>query len=189
MDPKLKFKDTEGRYIAVELSMYGPKVLLINIYAPNGSKEKFFLDLLKKMQEETYEYVMLVGDFNGIIDKILDKQTHWKKQSTRGHLPQIFFELADQEKLHDIWREKYPNVKDFTYFSNRHKVFTRIDMMWATANILAKTKKMEIIPKIKSDHNPLLWTGVKERKSFRWRLNENLLLNEEYVTQIKARTE
>lgn len=42
LNPKLKFKDTEGRYVAVEVTMYGMKILVINIYAPNGSKEKCF---------------------------------------------------------------------------------------------------------------------------------------------------
>lgn len=64
-------------------------------------------------------------------------------------------------------------MKDFTFYSKRDIVFTRIDMMWASAKLLVKTKKMEIILKIKSDHNPLIWTGQAEVKCFRWRLNEN----------------
>lgn len=39
--------------------------------------------------------------------------------------------------------------------------------MWATSKILAKTEKMEIIPKIKSDHNSLIWTRWTEVKQFR----------------------
>lgn len=163
-------------------------MLIVNVYAPNGSKENFFLDLQKKLQEEAYEHIMVMGDFNGIVDKNMDKQTQSKCQKTRGRLPQIFFELVDQEKLLDVWRGENPTMKDFTFFSNRHKVFTRIDMIWTTANIVAKTKKVEIIPKIKSDHNPIIWTGLKERKDFRWRINEDLFLNKEYVTYIKEKT-
>lgn len=42
LEPKLKFKDEEGRIIAVEVKLYGEKTLIVNIYAPNGSKEIFF---------------------------------------------------------------------------------------------------------------------------------------------------
>lgn len=64
----------------------------------------------------------------------------------------------------------------------------RIDMIWTTSNIFGLTKKIDIIPRIKSDHNPIIWTGWREKKQFRWKLNEDLLLDEEYVKQIKDNT-
>lgn len=60
----MNFKDDEGRIIAVEIKLYGEKTLIVNLYAPNGSKEKFFTDLRQKLQEQ----IILTGDFNGVID-------------------------------------------------------------------------------------------------------------------------
>lgn len=61
-------------------------------------------------------------------------------------------------------------------------------MIWATSNISGVTKKTEIIPKIKSDHNPIIWTGWTKKKQSRWRLNEDLLLEEDYIKQIRENT-
>lgn len=38
------------------------------------------------------------------------------------------------------------------------------------------------------DHNPIIWSGWTEKKHYRWRLNEDLLLEEEYVEQIRNST-
>lgn len=43
LEPKLKFRDEEGRLIGVEAKINGEKTLIINLYAPNGPKEIFFL--------------------------------------------------------------------------------------------------------------------------------------------------
>lgn len=75
LDLKLIFKDKEGQYVAVEITLYGKKTLLLNIYTPNGSKEKFFINLLKRLQDEAYEDLILVGDFNGVVDPKWDKQS------------------------------------------------------------------------------------------------------------------
>lgn len=61
-------------------------------------------------------------------------------------------------------------------------------MIWATSNLLGLTKKIEIIPRIKSDYNPMIWTGWTEKKYNRWRLNEDILLEEEYIQQIRNST-
>lgn len=61
-------------------------------------------------------------------------------------------------------------------------------MIWLTPNLMAKTKKIEIIPRIKSDHNPVLWSGENGRKSYRWRLNEDLFFNEKLIDSIRQKT-
>lgn len=89
-----------------------------------------------------YEQIIITGDFNGLVDVNRDKQaqkkTGWK---LKGKLPQILHDMIEQEKLYDIWQNKNPTSKDYTFFSNRHATFSRIDMIWATSKILALTKK------------------------------------------------
>lgn len=60
-----------------------------------------------------------------------------------------------------MWHCKNPTIKDYTFYSNRHAIFSRIDMLWASAKLIGLTKNIEIISKIKSDHNPLIWTSKK----------------------------
>lgn len=73
LKPSLKFKDNEGRMIAIEITSAGKKILIVNIYAPNGPKGKFFEDLQNKLSENLHEQVIVAGDFNGVINENLDK--------------------------------------------------------------------------------------------------------------------
>lgn len=94
------------------------------------------------------------------------------RSKLKGKLPQTFHYLIKQENLTDTWQHKNPTVKDYTFHSHRHMTFSRIDMLWESSKIIGLTKKIEIVPKVKSDHNPLIWIGKKGKKQFRWRLNE-----------------
>lgn len=95
-----------------------------------------------------------------------------------GKLPKSFFELVKQEDMKDIWRMCNREVKDFTSFSARHNSFSRIGMDWETKEFGLWTKKVEIMPKIASDHNPLMWCGGGGLKKYYWRLNKDLLMHQ-----------
>lgn len=114
LEPKMRFKDEEGRLVAVEVKLYGQKTSIVNAYAPNGSKEIFFMDLKKRLEEENYEHLILLGDFNGVIDLKMDKLSPKKNKSKmKGKLPQVFYDLTKQENISDIWRDKNPGVERF----------------------------------------------------------------------------
>lgn len=92
-----------------------------------------------------------------------------------GKLPNIFFEMVQQEQLEDIWRKLNKNVKDFTYYSASKKSSSRLDMIWISKRLTIHTKKIEILPKVMSDHNPIIWINKCMKKKLYWRLNEDLL--------------
>lgn len=125
LEPKLKFKDEEGRLVAVEAKLYEEKVLIVNIYASNEHKEFFFMELRHKLQEETYNQIILTGVFNGVIDLKKDKQVQkGTRRKIRGKLPQVFHEIAKQEELTDVWRYKNPTSRDYTFYYDRHATFS-----------------------------------------------------------------
>lgn len=170
LKPKIVFQDSEGRMLAVEIFDQNKKKLLVRIYVPNGAKEKFFLNLKQKLNAETYNQIIIMGDFNGVTEPLLDKTSHKKGEK----LPKIFFEMAQQENLVDSWRVLNTQVKDYTYFSSSKKSWTRIDMVWATTSLIPLIKKVDILPKILSDHN-LIICILRRREEYKWRLNEDLL--------------
>lgn len=124
-----------------------------------------------------------------MIDVKQDKQVQkGTKKKLKGKLPQVFHDLIQQEDLTDVWRYKNPTSRDYTFYSNRHSTFSRLDMIWVSVKLLSLTKSIEIIPKIKSDHNPVIWTGKKEKKQFHWRINEEIFHHKEYINQIRLET-
>lgn len=89
-----------------------------------------------------YKQLILTGDFNGVVDLNKDKQMQNKnRRKQKGKLSLIFHELTKLENLCDIWHNKNPMAKDYTFYSNRHATFSRIDMMWATSRLFGLTKK------------------------------------------------
>ena len=80
---------------------------------------------------------------------------------------------------------------NFTFFSSAHGTFSRIDHILGHKSSLGKLKKkkIEIIPSILSDHNPVS-LGLNYRrkliKNFNiWRLNNKLLNNQQITEEIK----
>ena len=84
--------------------------------------------------------------------------------------------------LIDIFRAFHPQTADYTYFSNVHGMFSRIDHMLGHKTSLNKFKKMEFLSSIFSDHNAMK-LEIKHKNSEKhttWKL-DNMLLNNEWV--------
>ena len=89
----------------------------------------------------------------------------------------------DDMDLIDIYRAFHPKEAKYTFFSNAHGTFSKIDHMIGHKISLNKFKKIEIISSIFSDNKGLkLETNLKEKTpkhSKTWRLN-SMLLNSEW---------
>ena len=78
---------------------------------------------------------------------------------------------------------------NFTFFSNAHGTFSRIDHILGHKSSLGKFKKNEIIPSIFSDHNALRLDLNYRRKTIKnsnkWSLNNTFLNNQQITEEIK----
>ena len=87
----------------------------------------------------------------------------------------------DDMDLIDIYRAFHPEEAKYTFFSNAHGIFSKIDHMIGHKTSLNKFKKIEIISSIFLGHKGLkLETNHKEKNqkySISWRLNTMLLNN------------
>ena len=68
---------------------------------------------------------------------------------------QALSDTIDQVDLIDIYRTFHPKTADYTFFSNAHGTFSRIDHILGHKSSLVKFKKIEIISSIFSDHNAM----------------------------------
>src|SRR5574337_1961897 len=78
---------------------------------------------------------------------------------------------------------------NFTFFSNAHGTFSRIDHILGHKSSLGKFKKIEIVPSIFSDHNAVRLDLNYRRKTIKncniWRQNNTLLNNQQITEEIK----
>uniref|UniRef100_R4GAV9 Reverse transcriptase domain-containing protein n=1 Tax=Anolis carolinensis TaxID=28377 RepID=R4GAV9_ANOCA len=177
---KQAFKDEDGRFVGVILEIKNQKILFCNIYCPNGPKMNFMKDLKNNIEKQEFDELIVVGDFNAVVDIDKDKsrKTNIQKQdkgTNSSLLPKKFLKYFETLNLIDIWRHHNEDEKDYTFYSGRHEVWSRIDMIWMTRTLTTRTKKIKIHPRTHSDHCALECTLQGTKNNFRWRLNENLL--------------
>ena len=114
----------------------------------------------------------------------MDRSTKQKINKER----QTLNDTLDQLDLIDIYRTFHPKTMNFTFFSNAHGTFSRIDHILGHKSNLDKFKKIEIIPSIFSDHNELRLDLNFRRKTIKnsniWRLNNTLLNNHQITEEI-----
>lgn len=187
LSPVQIFSDSNGRYIAIEVLFNRRKTLLIGIYAPNYGKDAFLKELKGKIKTLNYKQTILLGDFNGVLDPQWDKSSR-TKNDFGGKLPRSFFDILKKENLTDVWRTFNRTSKEFTFFSNRHKSYSRIDLILTSDILTTLTKKVEILSKILADHNPIIWVGKQLNYKYQWRINEQLLSKEENLERLKEET-
>ena len=88
--------------------------------------------------------------------------------------------------LIDIFRTFHPNAEEYTFFSNAHGTFSRIEQILGHKSSLSKFKKIEIVSSIFSDHNAMRLDINYKKKTVRnsntWRLS-NTFLNNQQVTE------
>lgn len=81
--------------------------------------------------------------------------------------------------------QETPITKDFTFFSNRHQSWSRIDACWTSTDITKELEEIEIKHSTREDHNPIYLIIGTQNKNFQWRLNITHLTNEDFVKQLK----
>uniref|UniRef100_A0AAQ5X5J7 Endonuclease/exonuclease/phosphatase domain-containing protein n=1 Tax=Amphiprion ocellaris TaxID=80972 RepID=A0AAQ5X5J7_AMPOC len=70
-----QYSDKDGRWVAIDVDLFGVRYSLINIYAPNTDSPEFFIDICNIAKQMGNLYVIIGGDFNQIRDPTLDKSS------------------------------------------------------------------------------------------------------------------
>ena len=68
---------------------------------------------------------------------------------------QVLNDTLDEMDLTDIFRTLHPNAEEYTFFSNAHGTFSRIDHILGHKSNVSKFKNIEITSNIFSDHNTM----------------------------------
>ena len=102
---------------------------------------------------------------------------------------QVLNNTLDEMDLIDIFRTFHLNTEEYTFFSNAHGTFSRIDHILGHKSNLSKFNKIGIISSIFSNHNAMRLEINYKKKAVRntntWRLNNTLLNNQQVPEEIK----
>ena len=178
-------KDDEGRYLILYVTIEGHKWLLGNVYAPNEDSPQFFTNFFADVERFNPEFMIIGGDLNLGLDTKVDRSGLSRNNDKAA---KIINETLDKIDLVDVWREHFPDKNGFTWRKLRPKpVFSRLDYLLISSNLLQFSADVEILPGFRTDHSMVqlkLNFCPEKRGPGYWKLNCSLLKDSNYVNSI-----
>ncbi len=161
--------DNEGRVLKLDFGSF----ILVNVYIPSGSSGEHRHDFKMKFLPDFEEYIeiikkenqniIVVGDYN-IVHKELDIHNPNRKDNPSGYRPdeRLWLDKWFQNGFNDAFRIKYPDKKQFSWWSYRAGAFKknlgwRIDYISVSDSL--KDKILDVTfytDNMFSDHCPII---------------------------------
>lgn len=171
--------DIDGRVIAVKMKFNDIVYQFVNIYAPNGLKERkqFINDLYQWIEGD---HIVLGGDFNFVEDLTIDKEGGSMNFGDCGK-----DEMNDVKRLYklvDPFRKMYPQTKEFTWCNAVTKC--RLDRFYVSKEIWQCIKlNVRHVASLRSDHGMVMLDieGIRDvvlRGEGYWKCNKEVLEDE-----------
>ncbi len=177
--------DEEGRFVFICCKIHNTRLSLVSVYGPNETDSAFFTNVSKTLLEQIDCHLVVGGDFNAVVNPALDKS---QSDTTANPSSKLLNKFITELNLIDLWRIQNTKSKDFTFFSNRHKTFSRIDYIFFSPSLISSNSSISILPILLSDHSVVLCnislSDIKA-KSPRWRFSISLLSNQTLITSLK----
>lgn len=173
--------DPLGRYIIVTGCIVNTPVILANLYAPNWDNDTFFSELLYSLPNLDSHFLILGGDFNCCLDPVLDRSS--ANPSMRSKSARVINSFLEDYAISDLWRSLNPTARTYSFFSQVHQTFSRIDYFLVDNRLLSLTEACLYNAIVISDHSPLTATFrfAHNTPRPRWRLSPIALSQEEFV--------
>ena len=182
------YADKDGRWVILDAALYGQKMTVVNIYAPNSPQPDFFHNICNLIRNIGNTDIVIGGDFNQVRDVFLDKSS--KPRLVHDPTCAALDVMSEELALVDIWRVLHPQERDYTFYSHPHSTYSRIDYFLISRSLVGQTIGSSIGNIVVTDHAPIeLLLSSKDTvpSSPRWRLNNSLLHNENYCEYIRLK--
>jgi len=174
-----------GRMQRVDVALNGLNFSLFNVYAPNIGTERtlFFGKLHTALSSVPQDrFIVLAGDFNCTLDHTVDRN-HEEPHSPSAD---VFRNLIVYYDLVDVWREAFPDVKQYTWIKvslNRVSA-ARLDRIYVQRTVCDKFFNSCITPTPFSDHHYMSVNVTSAQSTFKcpyWRFSNKLLQDHNFV--------
>uniref|UniRef100_A0A9J8AIQ2 Reverse transcriptase domain-containing protein n=1 Tax=Cyprinus carpio carpio TaxID=630221 RepID=A0A9J8AIQ2_CYPCA len=176
--------DPNGRYVLVTGIIASQHFTFLNLYAPNYDDPAFFRKVFNLLPSQTDTHFIVGGDFNCILDPVLDKFPVRSDSSLNS--TSVIKYLSESLDIVDIWRVQHPADKEYSFFSNVHKSYSRIDFFFIDSKLLSNVSSSKYHNILISDHSAVTvsldfgWA----KPSYNWRFNTCLLSDEKFSQHI-----
>ena len=178
--------DNVGRWISLVLYEEEININITTIYAPNSDCPSFFEEIINKIHN-TCEKVILVGDYNTVLNSQLDR----KNQAVINHKSSLRInQLMEEYHLTDVWRAQNPDSRRYSWYRGT-KIdeiqASRLDYALISNGLVDMTHNTFYLKGVLTDHSAF-FIGVElkfvERGPSYWKMNTSMLADAESVAKI-----
>lgn len=141
--------DPNGRFILVTGYINSFHVTLLNVYGPNFDDPAFFRKIFSSLPDLSDTHLIVGGDFNCVLDSRLDRSAQSNHSYTSS---MVLNDLMSSMNLVDIWRLGHPTDRDYSFFSQMHKSFSRIDYFLIDSKLISNVIASKYHNILISDH-------------------------------------
>ena len=131
---------------------------IINIYAPNRGAARYTSQLLTTIKRHIDKNTLIVGDLNTPLSAIDRSPKQEISKETRA-----LNAILDELDLIDIYRTLHPRTKEYSFYSNAHGTFSRIDHVLGHKTSLNRHQKTEIIRHILRPQRSENWNSTTRK--------------------------
>ena len=175
-----------GRFIVIDLQILDSILTLVCIYGPNRDDPSFFSTLNDTLNVFHCERIVWAGDFNFVFNLDLDKVGG--NLRTNFNARDFCISIMQSYDLVDIWRERNPTSKLFSWSSNiTPGIHCRLDFFLISRTMVTNVTESGFQSGIQSDHRFITLSvqlhTVKRGPGF-WKFNNSLLLDNAFVNGI-----
>lgn len=113
--------DKEGRVVLVRGTLDSKEVTLLNVYRPPGQDKTLINRIFDLIATEVSGVLICGGDWNVQLHPTLDSTNPTKRVSSESlYIKKMIKEIG----IIDVWRDLNPRVKQFTFYSDPHAVYS-----------------------------------------------------------------
>ena len=179
----------EGNYSIAEIHLPNKISLVIgSIDGPNSDTPEFYTELENTINLFENPSIIIGGDWNSTRDFNKDNLNYARINNPK--LTEAISHMCTHFNLVDTWRIKNPTKKQYTWLQGLSNKQSRLDYFLITEELLSAISEDKIGTKYRSDHAPVYLTFTLSnhiRGPGTWKLNNSLLLDEEFIILIKKR--
>ena len=159
---------------------------MASIYAPTKNEPKFIDNLFSILSNFSKHDVVLAGDWNLVLNDQLDKDGD--PVHTNSASKECLKSYINEFNLIDVYRELNPSRKTYTRTQSQPYTATRLDFFLTGINLRHHIKTANVDASVKSDHKIVTITLNLDSEEWGrgyWKLNSDILLDNDYTESIK----
>ena len=189
--------DDDGRVVSCLINCDEEKVCVQNLYGPNKDSPEFFYTKINKVYE-LCERVVVIGDFNTVMNQSLDRNTN---TNINCNSSQMLNQMCEDMSMSDIWRIHNLDKRRYSWYRRRQTgpstdnpliSASRIDFALVSESLANLVHDTFYLNGVKSDHSAM-FVGLElqhiERGGGYWKLNNALLTDPHKVQAINQKIE